>query len=62
MADQDPGYNSERGASKDHSAKVWFQLAMWFQRRRLKCKLWMDDRRVGQMTDDRRVGQMTDAK
>ena len=28
------GYNSERGPPKDHSFKVWSQLAKQFQRRR----------------------------
>jgi hypothetical protein len=27
-----------RGPSKDHSTKVWLQLAQWFLRRRLKCE------------------------
>ena len=27
-----------RGPSKEHSYQVWFQLTLWFQRRRLKCK------------------------
>ena len=31
------GYNSERGPPKDHPCQVWFKLAQWFQRRRLKC-------------------------
>ena len=30
-----------RGPSNEHSFQIWFQLAQWFQRRRLKCKcLW----------------------
>jgi hypothetical protein len=28
------GYNFGRGPSKDHSTKVWLQLAQWFLRRR----------------------------
>ena len=28
------GYNSEKGPPKDHSTKVWSQLAKQFQRRR----------------------------
>jgi hypothetical protein len=28
------GHNFGRGPSKDHSAKVWLQLAQWFLRRR----------------------------
>ena len=27
-----------RDPSNEHSYQVWFQLAKWFQRRRLKCK------------------------
>ena len=33
------GYNSERGPPKDHPCQVWFKLAQWFQRRRLKCEI-----------------------
>ena len=30
-----------RGTSNEHSYKIWFKLAQWFHRRRLKCKsLW----------------------
>jgi hypothetical protein len=36
------GHNFGRGASKDHSTKVWLQLAQWFLRRRLKCEMLMD--------------------
>jgi hypothetical protein len=37
-------HNFEREPSKDHSSKVWFKLAQWFLRRRLKCeKLTTDD-------------------
>jgi hypothetical protein len=32
------GYNFGRGPSKDHSTKVWLQLAQWFLRRRLLCE------------------------
>jgi hypothetical protein len=32
------GHNFGRGPSKDHSTKVWLQLAQWFLRRRLKCE------------------------
>jgi hypothetical protein len=28
------GHNFGRGLSKDHSTKVWLQLAQWFLRRR----------------------------
>jgi hypothetical protein len=31
------GHNFGRGPSKDHSTKVWLQLAQWFLRRRLVC-------------------------
>ena len=34
LADGVRGYNSERGPPKDHSIKVWSQLAKQFQRRR----------------------------
>jgi hypothetical protein len=32
------GHNFGRGASKDHSAKVWLPLAQWFLRRRFLCE------------------------
>ena len=32
------GHNFGRGPCKDHSTKVWLQLAQWFLRRRLKCE------------------------
>ena len=32
------GHNFGRGPSKDHSTKVWLQLAQWFLRKRLKCE------------------------
>jgi hypothetical protein len=32
------GQNFGRGPSKDHSTKVWLQLALWFLRRRLLCE------------------------
>jgi hypothetical protein len=35
-----------RGPSKDHSTKVWLQLAEWFLRRRLKCEMLTDGRRT----------------
>jgi hypothetical protein len=35
-----------RGPSKDHSTKVWLQLAQWFLRRRLKCEMLTDGRRT----------------
>jgi hypothetical protein len=34
-----------RGPPKDHSTKVWLQLAQWFLRR-LKCEMLMDGRRT----------------
>ena len=39
------GHNFERGSSKDHSSKVWFKLALWFLRRRIKCEVY-DGRRT----------------
>jgi hypothetical protein len=30
----------------DHSTKVWLQLAQWFLRRRLKCEMLTDGRKV----------------
>ena len=45
------GHNFERGPSKDHSTKVWLQLAQWFLRRKLKCEMLTDGRRT---TDDGR--------
>jgi hypothetical protein len=33
------GHNFEGGPPKDHSTKVWLQLAQWFLRRRLKCEM-----------------------
>jgi len=32
------GHNLGRGPSKDHSTKVWLQLAQWFLRRRFLCE------------------------
>ena len=32
------GHNFRRGPSKDHSTKVWLQLAQWFLRRRFLCE------------------------
>ena len=44
------GHNFGRGSSKDHSTKVWLQLALWFLRRRLKCEMLTDGR---QTTDEK---------
>jgi hypothetical protein len=35
-----------RGPPKDHSTKVWLQLAQWFLRRRLKCEMLTSGRRT----------------
>ncbi len=40
------GHNFGRVPSKDHSTKVWLQLAQWFLRRRLKCEMLTDGRRT----------------
>jgi hypothetical protein len=32
------GHNFGSGPSKDHSTKVWLQLARWFLRRRFICE------------------------
>ena len=32
------GHNFGRGPTKDHSTKVWLQLAQWFLRRRFLCE------------------------
>jgi hypothetical protein len=32
------GHNFGRGPSKEHSTKVWLQLAQWFLRRRILCE------------------------
>jgi hypothetical protein len=40
------GHNFGRGPPKDHSTKVWLQLAQWFLRRRLKCEMLKDGRRT----------------
>jgi hypothetical protein len=32
------GKNFGRGPSKNHSTKVWLQLAQWFPRRRFLCE------------------------
>ena len=37
-------HNFGTGPSKDHSTKVWLQLAQWFLRRRLKCEMLTDRR------------------
>jgi hypothetical protein len=47
------GHNCGRGPSKDHSTKVWLQLAQWFLRRRLKCEMLTDD--DGQKSDGRYI-------
>jgi hypothetical protein len=38
------GHNFQGGPPKDHSTKVWLQLAKWFLRRRLKCEMLTDGR------------------
>ena len=38
------GHNFGREPSKDHSTKVWLQLAQWFLRRRLKCEMLTDEK------------------
>jgi hypothetical protein len=40
------GHKFGRGPSKDHSTKVWFKLAQWFQRSWLKCEKLTDGRRT----------------
>ena len=41
------GHNFGRGPFKDHSTKVWLQLAQqWFLRRRFLCEMLMDGRRT----------------
>ena len=45
------GHNFGRGPCKDHSTKVWLQLAQWSPRRRLKCEMLTDG---GRTTDDGR--------
>ena len=40
------GHNFGRGPPKDHSTKVWLQLAQWFLRRRLKCEMLTDGQRT----------------
>ena len=37
---------SSGGPPKDHSTKVWLQLAEWFLRRRLKCEMLTERRKV----------------
>jgi hypothetical protein len=39
-------HNFGRGPSKDHSTKVWLQLALWFLRRRLKGEMLTDGRQT----------------
>jgi hypothetical protein len=39
------GQKFGRGPPKDHSPKVWLQLAQWFLRR-LKCEMLTDGRQV----------------
>ena len=38
------GHNFGGRPPKDHSTKVWLQLAQWFLRRRLKCEMLTDGR------------------
>jgi hypothetical protein len=40
------GHKFGRGPSKDYSTKVWLQLDQWFLRRRLKCEMLTDGRRM----------------
>jgi hypothetical protein len=40
------GYNFQGGPPTDHSTKVWLQLAQWFLRRRLKCEILTDGRKM----------------
>jgi hypothetical protein len=40
------GHKFGRGPSKDHSTKVWLQLALWFPRRRLKGEMLTDGRQT----------------
>jgi hypothetical protein len=35
-------HNFQVRSPKDHSTKVWLQLAQWFLRRRLKCEMLTD--------------------
>ena len=30
-------HNFEKGPSKDHPSQIWFNLILWFQKRRFKC-------------------------
>ena len=46
-----------RGPSKDHSTKVWLQLAQWFLRTRLKCEI-LTDRRLTKSDDNSSHGLM----
>jgi hypothetical protein len=39
-------HNFQGGPPKDHSTKVWLQLAQWFLRRRLKCDMLTDGRQT----------------
>ena len=39
-------HNFGRGPPKEHSTKVWLQLAQWFLRRRLKCEMLTDGQRT----------------
>jgi hypothetical protein len=39
------GHNFGREPPKDHSIKIWLQLAQWFLRRRLKCEMLTNGRR-----------------
>jgi hypothetical protein len=46
-------YYSDWGPSEDYSCKVWFILAQWFQRRRLKCEQLKETDDGCQTTDDK---------
>jgi hypothetical protein len=37
-------YNLKWRLAKDYSFQVWFILAQWFQKRRLKCEMLKDGR------------------
>jgi hypothetical protein len=40
------GHICGKGSPKDHSTKVWLQLAEWILKRRLKCEMLTDGRKV----------------
>ena len=62
LTDRDEMRKLYKGPYIDASYQVWFHLAQWFQRRRLKCEKLTDDGRTDGRTDDGRDGRQVMTK